>query len=75
MNYQVIDKLLEYHARQKYKAYTSFKSLARHRKETIDKTLLARMMEGDKRRYKFHKEGIEIIIKLQGMAHSRVNLK
>jgi hypothetical protein len=75
MDYKVIDNLLEYHARQKAKMYRSFKSLVKYRHETSDKNLLKQLMESDKRRYKFHKEGIEIIIKLQGMAHSRLNLK
>jgi len=75
MNDQMIDKLLEYHARQKAKMFRSYKSLVKNRHDTIDRNLLAHLMDSDKRRYKFHKEGIEIIIKLRGMAHSRLNLK
>ena len=75
MDNKVIYKLLEYHARQKVRMYRSFKSLVKNRHETIDRDLLKDLMASDKKRYKFHKEGIEIIIKLQGMAHSRLNLK
>jgi hypothetical protein len=71
MNDQMIDKLLEYHARQKSKMFRSYRSLVKNRHDTIDRNLLAHLMDSDKRRYKFHKEGIDAILQLREVAHGR----
>jgi len=72
MNDQMIDKLLEYHARQKAKMFRSYRSLVKNRHDTIDQNLLVHLMDSDKRRYKFHKEGIDAILQLREVAHGKV---
>ena len=62
----VWDKLIGYHERKKQAALRDFKSLGKLRHTTKDEVLHARLMQSDKQRYKFHKQGLEALRKVKG---------
>ena len=60
------DKLIDFHTRKKANALRDYKSLGKLRHATQDKVLHAKLMQSDKQRYKFHKEGLDALRKVKG---------